>query len=219
MRAREIEVRVEDRPRTREPKSARTKLEIAVLVPCFNEAMTVDDVVRNFRSALPQARVYVYDNNSQDGTAEVAARAGATVRREPLQGKGNVVRRMFADVEADIYVLVDGDDTYDAGAAPAMIGRLLDDHLDLVNAHRAAENSGAYRWGHRAGNRALTGMVARIFGKRFADMLSGYKVLSRRFVKSFPIITSTGFEIETELAVHALELNMPIAEMVTTYRE
>lgn len=219
MKAKEIEVRVEDRLRVSEPKSARAELEIAVLVPCFNEAMTVGKVVHDFRSALPQARIYVYDNNSRDDTAAVATRSGATVRREALQGKGHVVRRMFADVEADIYVLVDGDDTYDAGTAPAMIERLLDDHLDLVNARRIAENPGAYRWGHRAGNVALTGTVARIFGDRFADMLSGYKVLSRRFVKSFPIITSTGFEIETELAVHALELNMPTAEVVTTYRE
>lgn len=199
--------------------AAHAELDIAVLVPCFNEEMTIGKVVADFRSDLPQARIYVYDNNSQDGTAEMARRAGATVRREPLQGKGHVVRRMFADVEADIYVLVDGDDTYEASAAPAMIERLLVDQLDLVNARRAAENPGAYRWGHRAGNVALTGMVARIFGDRFADMLSGYKVLSRRFVKSFPIITSTGFEIETELAVHALELSMPTAEIVTTYRD
>jgi glycosyltransferase involved in cell wall biosynthesis len=219
MRAEEIEIRVEEQQRVQEPKFARAEFEIAVLIPCFNEAMTVSKVVRDFRSALPQARIYVYDNNSKDGTGEIAARSGATVRREALQGKGNVVRRMFADVEADIYVLVDGDDTYDAGAAPAMIKCLLDDQMDLVNARRAAENPGAYRWGHRAGNVALTGAVARIFGNRFADMLSGYKVLSRRFVKSFPIITSTGFEIETELAVHALELNMPTAEIVTAYRE
>jgi len=199
---------------------AHRGLEIAVLVPCYNEAPTIAKVVADFRAALPQARVYVYDNNSGDGTADLARRAGAAVRRETLQGKGHVVRRMFADVEADIYVLVDGDDTYDAAAAPAMIDRLIEEQLDLVNARRAAENpAAAYRWGHRAGNAALTGMVARIFGDRFADMLSGYKVLSRRFVKSFPIITSKGFEIETELAVHALELSMPTAELVTTYRE
>ncbi|HUN46631.1 MAG TPA: glycosyltransferase family 2 protein [Stellaceae bacterium] len=200
--------------------TARRGLEIAVLVPCYNEALTVAKVVADFRAALPRARIYVYDNNSGDETADVARRAGATVRRETLQGKGHVVRRMFADVEADIYVLVDGDDTYDAAAAPEMIERLIEQQLDLVNARRAAENPGAaYRWGHRAGNAALTGMVARIFGDRFGDMLSGYKVLSRRFVKSFPIITSKGFEIETELAVHALELSMPTDELVTTYRE
>ncbi len=199
--------------------AAHAELDIAVLVPCFNEEMTVGKVVGDFRSTLPQAQIYVYDNNSQDSTAEAARRAGAVVRRETLQGKGHVVRRMFADVEADIYVLVDGDDTYDAGSAPVMIERLFHDQLDLVNAHRAAENPGAYRWGHRAGNVALTGMVAGIFGDRFADMLSGYKVLSRRFVKSFPIITSTGFEIETELAVHALELSMPTTEIMTSYRE
>jgi len=202
------------------PAAAGRELEIAVLVPCFNEALTVGKVVSDFRAALPRARVYVYDNNSQDGTAEIARQAGATVRREPLQGKGHVVRRMFADIEADIYVLVDGDDTYDAAAAPAMIGRLVGDQLDLVNGRRIAENpEAAYRWGHRTGNAALTGMVARIFGNRFGDMLSGYKALSRRFVKSFPIITSKGFEIETELAVHALELSMPVAEVETIYRE
>lgn len=193
-------------------------LRIAVLVPCRNEAATISKVVDDFRSALPGATVYVYDNNSDDETAKLARDAGAVVRSELLAGKGNVVRRMFADVEADIYVLVDGDDTYDAASAGILIERLEAECLDMVNAVRVASGAAAYRPGHRFGNFILTGIVALIFGNRFTDLLSGYRIFSRRFVKSFPALTS-GFEIETELTVHALELRMPIAEIETPYRE
>jgi glycosyltransferase involved in cell wall biosynthesis len=189
---------------------------VAVLVPCHNEAGTIAKVVTDFQDALPDATIYVYDNNSRDGTGEIAGRAGAVVRREPLQGKGNVVRRMFADVEADVYVLVDGDDTYDASAAPEMVHCLLREQLDMVNGRRVTTDEAAYRPGHRFGNALLTGMVAGIFSNRLTDMLSGYRVLSRRFVKSFPCLTS-GFEIETELTVHALELKMPVVEFDTRY--
>jgi glycosyltransferase involved in cell wall biosynthesis len=191
---------------------------IAVLIPCYNEAATIAQVVRDFRTVLPSAAVFVYDNNSTDGTAQAAIDAGAVVRRESQRGKGNVVRRMFADVEADIFVLVDGDGTYDASSAPLLIDRLLRDSLDMVNAARDAQSQGAYRRGHRLGNVFLTSCVAHVFGNRFADMLSGYRVFSRRFVKSFPAL-SAGFEIETELTVHALELRLPIAEVVTRYGE
>jgi glycosyltransferase involved in cell wall biosynthesis len=191
-------------------------MDVAVVVPCFNEAAAIGDVVRSFRGALPDARIYVYDNNSTDGSAELAARAGAVVRAEARQGKGNVVRRMFADVEADIYVLVDGDGTYDATAAPELVARLVEGGYDMVSAARRPAEPGSYRPGHRLGNRALTGMVALVFGKPLADLLSGYRVLSRRFVKSFPALSS-GFEIETELTVHALELGIPICEVETAY--
>jgi glycosyltransferase involved in cell wall biosynthesis len=190
--------------------------EIAVLVPCYNEETAIADVIADFRRALPSASIYVYDNNSSDRTAEIAKQAGAIVRNEPLQGKGNVVRRMFADVEADIFVMVDGDNTYDAAAAPKLIEKLVDENLDLVNGKRVHEESEAYRPGHQFGNTLLTSLVAMIFGKRFDDMLSGYKVFSRRFAKSFPSL-SGGFEIETELTVHALELRMPVAEVETNY--
>lgn len=193
-------------------------LRIAVIVPCRNEAASISKVVDDFRSALPGATVYVYDNNSDDETAKLARDAGAVVRSELLAGKGNVVRRMFADVEADIYVLVDGDDTYDAASAGRLIERLEAECLDMVNAVRVASGAAAYRPGHRFGNFMLTGIVALIFGNRFTDLLSGYRIFSRRFVKSFPALTS-GFEIETELTVHALELRMPIAEIETPYRE
>lgn len=193
-------------------------LRIAVLIPCYNEAAAIGTVVRDFKAALSGAAIYVYDNNSSDGTAEEAAAAGAVVRCEPLQGKGNVVRRMFADIEADVYVLVDGDDTYHAASAPALIRRLLDERLDMVNAARVTDIAAAYRPGHRFGNALLTGIVAHIFGKRINDMLSGYRVFSRRFVKSFPAMAS-GFETETELTVHALELRMPIAEVQTPYKD
>jgi len=189
---------------------------VAVLVPCYNEASTVAGVVKAFQAQLPSATVYVYDNNSTDGTADQAREAGAVVRKETLQGKGNVIRRMFADVDADIYVLVDGDGTYDAASAPKMIDRLLDDDLDMVNAARDASEGSAYRLGHRFGNRLLTGIVSRIFGNRLTDMLSGYRVFSRRFAKSFPGLAH-GFEIETELTVHALELRLPIAEIRAPY--
>lgn len=191
---------------------------IAVLVPCYNEAATIGAVVADFRKALPDAVVYVYDNNSSDDTRDIARSAGAIVRTEARQGKGHVVRRMFADVEADVYVLVDGDDTYDAPAAPELVKRLLDDGLDMVTGTRVASSDAAYRTGHRFGNRLLTGLVAFSFGSEVSDMLSGYRVLSRRFVKSFPLL-SGGFEIETEMTVHALELGMPQAEVATEYRE
>ncbi|WP_051341495.1 glycosyltransferase family 2 protein [Azospirillum halopraeferens] len=191
---------------------------IAVLVPCYNEEAAIGQVVRDFRAALPDATVYVYDNNSADRTAEVARAAGAVVRHEPLQGKGNVMRRMFADIEADVYVLVDGDDTYHAASAPMMVQRLWEDQLDMVNGARVTDIVAAYRPGHRFGNKVLTGIVAHIFGNRIQDMLSGYRVFSRRFVKTFPALAS-GFETETELTVHALELRMPIAEVKTPYKD
>jgi len=191
---------------------------IAVLIPCYNEETTVCETVIAFRQALPDADIYVYDNNSRDGTTTVAAAAGAIVRNEPLQGKGNVVRRMFADIDASIYVMTDGDATYDASAAPVMINLLEKEHLDMVNGVRVTDIKQAYATGHRFGNALLTGIVAFLFGNRFQDMLSGYKVFSRRFVKSFPALSS-GFEIETELTVHALELRMPVAEMPTAYKD
>ena len=192
--------------------------QIAVLVPCLNEEVAIQKVIADFRQQLPDALIFVYDNGSTDRTSEAARAAGAIVRREPLKGKGNVVRRMFADIEADIYVLVDGDDTYDAASAPALIQRLIEDSLDMVNGAREEKSEAAYRRGHRFGNRMLTGMVAYFFGERMSDMLSGYRIMSRRFVKSFPAL-STGFETETELTVHALELRLPIAEVMTPYRE
>ncbi len=190
---------------------------IAVLVPCYNEEVTISTVVADFRRVLPDAAIYVYDNNSTDRTAEKAQAAGAVVRSEPLQGKGNVVRRMFADIEAEVYLLVDGDATYDAESAPAMIQRLCEHHLDMVNGARVTDIRAAYRPGHRFGNRLLTGLVAWT-GNGLTDMLSGYRVFSRRYVKSFPSL-AVGFEIETELTVHALHLRMPIAEIATPYRE
>jgi glycosyltransferase involved in cell wall biosynthesis len=191
---------------------------IAVLIPCYNEQAAVPSVIRAFQAALPGAAIHVYDNNSTDGTVAVARSAGASVRTERLQGKGNVIRRMFADIEADAYVLVDGDDTYDASTAPAMVAMLLEDQLDMVNGARVSDIQAAYRPGHRLGNAVLTGLVTRIFGDRVSDMLSGYRVFSRRFVKSFPAL-SNGFETETEFTVHALELRMPIGEVPTPYKE
>lgn len=193
-----------------------TQLRIAVLVPCYNEEAAVATVVADFRKALPSAEIYVFDNNSRDRTAEVARKAGAIVRSERRQGKGHVVRRMFADVEADIYVLVDGDATYDAPSAPRMIDRLLDDPLDMVVGLRVDQVQAAYRLGHRTGNRMLTGFLSSTFGHAFKDILSGYRVFSRRFVKTFPVL-SDGFEIETELAVYALELSLPVTEVETPY--
>ncbi len=193
-----------------------TRYKIAVLVPCYNEAVAVAKVVKDFRAALPNATIFVFDNNSTDNTAEAARAAGAEVFQEKHQGKGFVVRRMFTDIEADIYVLVDGDATYDAPSASAMIERLLADRLDMVVANRIDSEEAAYRAGHRAGNMLLTGFVAWVFGPAFNDMLSGYRVFSRRFVKSFPVL-SGGFEIETELTVHALELGLPAAEIDTPY--
>jgi glycosyltransferase involved in cell wall biosynthesis len=189
---------------------------IAVLVPCYNEAVAVAKVVKDFRAVLPGATIFVFDNNSTDKTAAAARAAGAEVFLERHQGKGFVVRRMFTDVEADIYVLVDGDGTYDAPSAPVMIERLLKDRLDMVVGSRVDQDKTAYRAGHRTGNRLLTSFVASVFGPSFHDMLSGYRVFSRRFVKSFPVLSS-GFEIETEFTIHALELGLPVAEIDTPY--
>jgi glycosyltransferase involved in cell wall biosynthesis len=192
------------------------KPRIAVLIPCYNEGVAIGRVVREFRAVLPDATVWVYDNNSSDDTRAQAAAAGAEVREEGYQGKGNVVRRMFADVDADLYVLVDGDATYDAASAPRLVAALVEGRCDMVNGSRRSIEEGAYRAGHRFGNRLLTGMVRVIFGRQITDMLSGYRAFTRRFVKSFPAL-SAGFEIETELTVHALELRMPIAEIETPY--
>lgn len=189
---------------------------IAVLVPCYNEEVAIAKVVKDFRAALPAAAIFVFDNNSTDNTAAAARAAGAEVFEEKRQGKGFVVRRMFTDVEADIYVLVDGDATYDAPSAPAMIARLLKDRLDMVVGSRVDREPAAYRAGHRTGNWLLTTFVASTFGPAFKDMLSGYRVFSRRFVKSFPVL-SGGFEIETELTIHALELGLAVAEIDTPY--
>lgn len=196
----------------------RAEPRIAVLLPCFNEEAAVAQVIADFRRELPSATIYVYDNGSTDRTAALAAEAGAIVRTERLRGKGHVIRRMFADIEADAYVLADGDDTYDAAASPCMVAMLLGQHLDMVNGARDAAMEAAYRPGHRLGNAVLTGMVRRVFGDRVSDMLSGYRVFSRRFVKSFPALAS-GFETETEFTVHALELKMPIGEVRTAYRD
>jgi glycosyltransferase involved in cell wall biosynthesis len=193
-----------------------SSMRIAVLVPCYNEEAAIATVVADFRKALPTAEIYVYDNNSSDRTITVARDAGAQVRSERRQGKGHVVRRMFADVDADIYVLVDGDATYDAASAPRMIDTLLSDHLDMVVGFRVDQAEAAYRPGHRTGNWMLTSFLASVFGQAFKDILSGYRVFSRRFVKSFPVL-SDGFEIETELTVHALELALPAAEIDTPY--
>jgi glycosyltransferase involved in cell wall biosynthesis len=192
-------------------------LQIAVIVPCRNEAASISNVVHDFQAALPGATVFVYDNNSDDETARIAAEAGAIVRSELLPGKGNVVRRMFADIDADIYILVDGDDTYDAASAGKMIEKLETGILDMVTGVRVSVDDESYRPGHKFGNFMLTGIVAMIFGSRSSDLLSGYRAFSRRFVKSFPALTS-GFEIETELTVHALELRMPIDEVETPYK-
>lgn len=199
------------------PKSGRfDQYTIAVLVPCYNEDVAVAKVVKDFRAALPSAAIFVFDNNSTDNTAAAARAAGAEVYQEKRQGKGFVVRRMFTDVEADIYVLVDGDATYDAPSAPAMIERLLEDRLDMVVANRVDSEQAAYRAGHRTGNWLLTAFVTEVFGHTIKDMLSGYRVFSRRFVKSFPVL-SGGFEIETELTIHALELGLAVAQIDTPY--
>jgi len=187
-------------------------------VPCFNEAAAIGKVVADFRAALPDATVYVYDNNSTDDTSAVAAAAGAWVCRETRRGKGNVVCRMFQDIEADIYVMVDGDDTYDAAVAPQLVARLVEDNLDMVVGKRIETHQAAYRAGHRLGNQVLTGLVRWLFGAQIDDMLSGYRVFSRRFVKSFPSF-SREFEIETELTVHAMQMRMPVAEIATRYKE
>ena len=193
-------------------------MKVAVLVPCYNEEAAIATVVKDFRTVLPQATIYVYDNNSRDRTVGRAIEAGAVVRNEARQGKGNVVRRMFADIEADIYVLVDGDDTYDAEASPRMIERMISEGADLLTARRVHTQAAAYRTGHLLGNRMLTGLTALLFNVHLSDMLSGYRVFSRRFVKSFPF-TAEGFAIETELTVHAVRLMMPMSEMETRYKE
>jgi hypothetical protein len=191
---------------------------IAVLIPCYNEESAIAQVVAAFRRALPGAIVYVYDNNSRDKTVTIARLAGAAVRRETVQGKGNVVRRMFADIDADVYVLVDGDDTYDASTAPGMVRLLVENRLDMVTGVRVSHAVTAYRRGHRFGNWMLTTMVKTVFGRGVSDMLSGYRTFSRRFVKSFPALAS-GFETETEFTVHALEMRMPIDEVRTAYKD
>ena len=200
------------------PPAPAKAARIAVIIPCYNEEVAIPKVVADFRAALPGAVIYVYDNNSADRTADVSRAAGAVVRRETLQGKGNVIRRAFADVDADIYVLVDGDDTYEAAVAPAMVALLRQDGLDMVNGARVTGIQAAYRPGHRLGNLVLTGMVRTVFGDRISDMLSGYRVFSRRFVKSFPALAG-GFETETEFTVHALDLRMPVGEIRTMYKE
>jgi glycosyltransferase involved in cell wall biosynthesis len=209
MTARPQEQFVETMPAAAAPR-------IAVLLPCYNEEAAIAQTIIRFKAALPQADIYVYDNNSSDRTREVAAAAGATVRAERMQGKGHVVRRMFADVEADIYVMADGDATYDAAAAPELVRKLIDEQLDMVVGARQSEVEEAYRRGHRLGNRLFTGLLASLFGRTFSDIFSGYRVFSRRFAKSFPAL-SRGFETETEISVHALELAMPVGEVVTAY--
>ena len=189
---------------------------IAVLLPCYNEEAAIAATVGGFRAALPTATIYVYDNNSRDRTRELAAKAGAVVRSETQQGKGNVVRRMFADVDADVYVMADGDLTYDPKSAPAMVDMLVAEQLDMVVGTRKHEQAEAYRGGHVLGNKLFTGLLAGLFGRSFTDIFSGYRVFSRRFVKSFPVLSS-GFEIETEMSVHALELRMPVGEVETSY--
>src|SRR5215467_1392462 len=207
----------DDRPKSdRFAPDRLAQFRIAILVPCYNEETAIAKVVADFRACLPQAAIYVYDNNSRDRTAEVARTAGAVVRGEKHQGKGHVVRRMFSDIEADVYVLVDGDATYDAPSARTMISRLLADRLDMVVGARIDREESAYRPGHRFGNKLLTAFVANVFGDTFKDILSGYRVFSRRFVKSFPAL-SGGFEIETELTAHALVLELPVAEVDTPY--
>jgi glycosyltransferase involved in cell wall biosynthesis len=193
-----------------------TEPRIAVLLPCYNEEAAIAQTVAGFRAAFPTAAIYVYDNNSRDRTIEVARAAGAVVRSERMQGKGNVVRRMFADIEADIYVMADGDATYDSSVAPLMVERLANEGLDMIVGTRVHEAAEAYRRGHVLGNRAMTGLLASLFGRSFTDIFSGYRVFSRRFVKSFPVL-SAGFEIETEISVHALELKMPVGEVETRY--
>jgi len=193
-------------------------MNIAILIPCYNEEAAIEKVVKDFRAALPAATVYVYDNNSKDQTIARALAVGAEVRTEARQGKGNVVRRMFADIEADIYVLVDGDDTYEACVSRQMIAHLVENGADLLTARRVHTKAAAYRAGHVLGNRLLTGLTSILFNVHLSDMLSGYRVFSRRFVKSFPF-TAEGFAIETELTVHAVRLMMPMVEMDTSYKE
>ncbi len=189
---------------------------IAVLVPCYNEALSIAKVISDFKAALPTANIYVYDNNSSDATFDVAREAGAIVRREPEQGKGSVVRRMFADVEADHYIIVDGDATYDANSAQRLLNELASGPYDMVNVARKHIEQEAYRPGHVFGNRMLTELVSFFFGAKTTDMLSGYKAFSRRFVKTFPA-SSRNFEIETELMIHCLDLRLPVGEIAAPY--
>jgi len=189
---------------------------IAVILPCYNEEAAIAATVAGFRDALPSATIYVYDNNSRDRTCELAREAGAVVRTERQQGKGHVVRRMFADVDADVYIMADGDLTYDPKAAPAMVDMLMGEQLDMIVGTRKHEQAEAYRGGHVLGNKLFTGLLSGLFGRSFNDIFSGYRVFSRRFVKSFPVLSS-GFEIETEISVHALELRMPVGEVETSY--
>lgn len=203
-------------PASSEASAIPPGLRIAVLLPCYNEAEAIAQTVRDFAQALPGADIYVFDNNSTDDSRAIAASAGAIVRSVRQQGKGHVVRRMFADVDADIYVMADGDATYEAAAAPRMVAAMLTNNFDMVVGARKSEVEAAYRRGHRLGNAVLTGLLRRLFGRSFTDILSGYRIFSRRFVKSFPVL-SAGFEIETEMSVHALELAMPVAEELTAY--
>ena len=196
--------------------AAKQQPRIAVLLPCYNEEAAIAATVEGFRRVLPEATVYVYDNNSRDRTKAVAAAAGAVVRSETQQGKGRVVRRMFADVEADVYIMADGDLTYDPAAAPEMVDMVLTEELDMVVGTRRHEAVEAYRGGHVLGNKLFTNLLAGLFGRSFTDIFSGYRAFSRRFVKSFPVL-SEGFEIETEISVHALELRMPVGEIETRY--
>jgi len=196
----------------------KTPAHVAILIPCYNEEAAIGTVVRDFRAALPNAAIYVYDNNSKDTTAARARAAGAIVRTETRQGKGNVVRRMFADIEADVYVLVDGDDTYEASAAPVLVSKLISEGYDIVSGRRIATGQAAYRAGHVLGNRLLTGLTAAMFRVELADLLTGYRIMSRRFVKSFPF-TAEGFGIETELTVHAVRMLVPMVEIDTRYKE
>ncbi len=191
---------------------------VVVLIPCHDEEITIAKVVGDFRATLPMATVYVFDNNSSDASAGLASAANAQVRHVGLKGKGNVLRRMFADIDADIYVLVDGDDTYDANTASRMVAMLVAQSLDMVVGVRASTGASAYRRGHAFGNRLLTGFLSWLFGRNCTDILSGYRAFSRRFVKSFPVLSS-GFEIETELTVHALEMSLPTGEVITAYKE
>ena len=197
-------------------ESGGNSVRVAVVLPCYNEEAAIAETIAGFRAALPDAVIYVYDNNSRDRTAEIARASGAMVRTETQQGKGHVVRRMFADVDADVYVMADGDLTYDPKAAPAMVRMLVDEQLDMVVGTRQHEDADAYRGGHVLGNRLFTGLLSSLFGRSFTDIFSGYRVFSRRFVKSFPVL-SAGFEIETEISVHALELRMPCGELATAY--
>ena len=196
--------------------AAQSAPRIAVLLPCYNEEATIGATVEGFRKALPTASIYVYDNNSRDRTVEIAKAGGAIVRAERQQGKGHVVRRMFADIDADVYIMADGDLTYDPQSAPEMVDLLLADSLDMVVGTRRHEEKDAYRGGHVLGNKLFTGLLSGLFGRSFNDIFSGYRVFSRRFVKSFPVLSS-GFEIETEMSVHALELRMPVGEVETRY--